>query len=299
MQLPFAWIFASLVGAFILFLAMYLAVKLINTGETETDLKAGKEIGILMNPLEIGFQSSQTNLLVLPVETRIYAECIESGGFGKQGIKLSQISFNKWTDTNTRVYFQNKYIFSKNYSQGREFYLFSKPFEMPFKVADLIYLSSSNEKYCFVGAPESIREELESLGQKNIFVKDCPENSIKVCFSNRDLCDIGVDMKSKVVVRTPDRLYFEGDALMYAAIFSEKGTYECQLKRLMQRVNQLALLYSEKSAFISREDCHSNLNLAALASSAGNLEDSRGIITVNTIAKEIGEENEFANCRLW
>jgi len=299
MQLPFAWIFAALIGAFILFLAIYIAVKLINTGETETDLKTGNEIGILLNPLETGFQSSQTTFINIPAETRIYAGCLEKGTFGEQTIKISQLSFKKWTDTNIKVSFQNKYIFSRNYSEGKKFFLFSKPFEMPFKVADLVYLSSSKEKYCFIDAPKNIKDELDSLGQENIATEDCSTDSTNVCFSYGGSCDINVDYTAKVVAKKSDRLYFEGDALMYAAIFSEKQTYECHVKRLMQRLEQLSLLYREKATWVSRKDCNSNLNLASLAAVANNFQDSRDLLSLGIIADGIKRDNEFADCKLW
>jgi len=298
-QLPFAWIFAVIVGAFILFLAIYIAVKLINSGETEMDLKIGKEIGILLNPLETGFESSKTTSFSLPVETRIYNECSPAGTFGEQKIKISQKSFNEWTDTNLRVSFQNKYIFSKNYSEGKKFYLFSKPFEMPFKIADLFYLASSKENYCFENAPSNIKEELDNLGQGNIATENCSVNSIKICFSAAAACDIGVDYAGKVVAKKSDRLYFESDALMYAAIFADKPLYECQLKRLMERAEQLSLLYKNKAILISRKECNSNLNLASLGSAAGNFASSRDLVSTSTIANEIKQENELAECRLW
>jgi hypothetical protein len=43
------------------------------------------------------------------------------------------------------------------------FYVFSTPFEMPFKIADLIYITSTKDKYCFISPPEDIEEELEGL----------------------------------------------------------------------------------------------------------------------------------------
>src|SRR3989344_2803023 len=52
--------------------------------------------------------------------------------------------------------------------QLNKFYIFSKPFEFPFKVSDLIYLTSENEKYCFDNAPENIAEEILQLNQGNL-----------------------------------------------------------------------------------------------------------------------------------
>lgn len=299
MQLPFAWIFAAIIGAFILFLAVYIAVKIINSEEVENDLKTGNQIGILLNPLETGFESSKTTFMNTPKETRIYAECSQDETFGKQTIRISQISFNKWTDTKIKVSFPNKYIFSKNYSEGKNFFIFSKPFDMPFKVADLVYLTSSQEKYCFLDAPKDIRDELNSLGQKNINTSNCSSDAIKVCFSRGSSCDINVDYISKIVTKKSDKLYFEGDALMYAAIFSEKAEYECQVKRLMYRLQQLSFLYRDKAILISKKDCQSNLKLELLSAVASNLEDSKYLTSVGAVAEDIGKNNDIAYCKLW
>ena len=34
---------------------------------------------------------------------------------------------------------------------------------MPFKIADLIYITSTNDKYCFVDAPDDIEDEIKDL----------------------------------------------------------------------------------------------------------------------------------------
>jgi hypothetical protein len=299
MQLPFAWIFASIVGAFILFLSIYIGVKLINTSNVQTDYKIAEKIGILLGPLETGFESSKKNSMEIPVETRIYSECEESGNFGKQKIKASQFVLKKWTDANATVSFQNRYIFSRNYSEGKKFFIFIKPFEMPFKVADLVYLSSSRENYCFMDAPKNVKDELKSLGQENIMTSDCPSKSIKICFSRGSSCDIEVEYDQKVVVKGSDRLYFQGDALMYAAIFSEKAEYECQVKRLMKRLEQLSLLYRDKATLVSKKDCQSNLDLGLLSMAANSIQDSRALSIVGKISEDIDKNNEIAYCKLW
>ncbi|MBU2503632.1 MAG: hypothetical protein KJ879_01075, partial [Nanoarchaeota archaeon] len=137
-EISFSWFFAIVVGGFILFLAIYGATKVINTGGEANSAKTGKEIGALLNPLETGFESGQTTLLSMPVETRIYNECEDiTGNFGRQIIKVSQKSFGDWSLTDINPSFQNKYIFSGEIVEGKNFIIFSKPFELPFKVADL------------------------------------------------------------------------------------------------------------------------------------------------------------------
>src|SRR3972149_7123870 len=139
LQIPFAWLFAILVGISILFLASSLTTKIFQTEQVASDAETAKEIGILLNPLETGFETGKTTSMILPTETRIFNRCDNEGYFGRQIIKLSQKSFNKWSDTNIDISFENKHIFSENFTEGKRFFIFSKPFEFPFKIADVIY----------------------------------------------------------------------------------------------------------------------------------------------------------------
>ena len=299
LQISFAWLFAILVGAVILFLAIFLSTKLIRTEQTSMGAQTGKEIGILLNPLETSFETGKTTSLTLPVETRIYNKCNNNGVFGNQIIQISQKSFNKWTETDIDIAFSNKYIFSERYVEGKKFYVFSKPFEFPFKVADLIYITSSLEKYCFVNPPEDIEEELSDLGQENLLIEDCSDSkNIMVCFEDSD-CDINVNYYSKYVEKDDEKMYFGGDALMYAAIFSNSDVYECQLKRLMQRVENLALLYKDKALFVAETGCHSNLNLIELVNAAGSFSSSEELYEMNYLVEDIKEKNDLAECVLW
>ena len=126
LQISFAWLFALIVGGFILFLAIYASTSIVKTERTSIDASTAKEIGVLLNPLETGFETGKTNSITLPSETRIFNRCNNNGFFGRQILKISQKNFNKWTDTNVNVGFSNKYIFSENYVQGKKFFLFSK-----------------------------------------------------------------------------------------------------------------------------------------------------------------------------
>lgn len=302
-QISFPWIFAIIVGVFILFLAIYGVSKLISVEETVQGAKTSKEIGILLNPLETGFEQAKTTLITFPVETRIFNKCSLEGNFGVQLIQISQKSFNKWTKTDIDVGFYNKYIFSKDIAEGIEMFVFTKPFEMPFKISDLTYIISSNEKYCFTDAPEDIEEELLNLGQENIVV-NCSEeeqeskNAIRVCFSEEDNCDVVVNYGMKYVEKRDGKVYFEGDALMYAGIFSEKEIYECQLKRLMKRLEVLGVIYKEK---VNVMECGEGLleDLTLLINSAKSLESSSNLKTIEFNAQEAEKENSQSICRLW
>ena len=301
LQISFAWLFALIIGAFILFLAIYASTKIIQTEKISLDARTAKEIGVLLNPLETGFETGKTTSIKLPSETRIHNRCNNDGFFGRQIIKISQKSFDEWSDTDVNVGFSNKYIFSENFVEGKKFFIFSKPFNFPFKVTDLIYLTSE-KKYCFSNAPKEIENEISNLNQENLFSDSCPEESIKVCFDSNANCDIVVNYKGGYVDKNGERMNFYSDSLMYAAIFSDKEIYECQLKRVMQRGEQLALIYRDKAEFISREGCTTNLNqeLLELSNLKNQLDNSQNLnnYMVN-LANKIDVKNSLAECKLW
>ena len=260
-QISFAWLFAIIAGVFILFLAIYGVSKLIGTGEDIISARTGKDIGVLLNPLETSFGSERTVLLTMPVETRIHNKYSTYGNFGAQIIQVSQKNYGKWSQTEIDVSFPNKYIFSDSVVEGKDFFIFSKPFKFPFKVADVIYLTSSKKNYCFMDAPEEIEEELDALKQKNLFVADCPAESVRVCFEAGVECDVNVDVYGREVEKMGQTMFFETDALMYAAIFSDKNIYDNQVKRLMWRTNELLSLYNTKSSLLSTQGCSQDINL--------------------------------------
>jgi hypothetical protein len=298
LEMSFGWLFAIVVGAVILFLAIFIVTKLINTNQTEQDVKTSKEIGVLLDPLETGFESSSSTKLKMPSETRIYAKCEEYGNFGKQLIQVSQKNFKKWTKTDLDVGFENKYIFAEQAPEGKEFYVFSKAFEFPFKIADLIYLTSTKTKYCFSNTPNEIKQELNNTGQMNFIFQNCEQNDVKVCFLPGNNCNITIYSQGGYVEKSGTRLYFEGNALMYAAVFSDPEIYECQLNRLMKRLSELATIYQGKAIFIS-DKCNSDLNLEGLIASAKALSNSQSLGSVSSIVYEIKDKNDNSICRLW
>lgn len=306
LQIPFAWLFAIIVGAIILAIAIFAVTKIFDTGEAQVDARIGKEIGILLNPLETGFESLIASSFIVPVETRIYSKCNQKGYFGRQIIQASQKSFNKWTETNIDVGFSNKYVFSEVPAEGRKFYVFSMPFEFPFKIADLIYLTSSETDYCFEEAPGEILDDLEAINQNNFLFEDCDEDfkGVKVCFSDAVDCDMEVDVIRGFVQKGADKLYFAGDSLMYAAIFSEAEVYECHLKRLMQRVVSLSEIYKDKAELVARVGCSSELsgdltNLINQASGLVESGSSANLAGITTTAESIEIKNELMRCKLW
>ncbi|HLC77548.1 MAG TPA: hypothetical protein VJH92_00295 [Candidatus Nanoarchaeia archaeon] len=307
LEMPFGWMFALIVGGIILFMAIYFSIQFIKTERTQEDVTRSREIGIIMNPLEISFEEGKSTLLELPVDTRFYNKCDRYGDFGRQLIEVSQLSLNQWSKTGLEVSFKNKYIFSEEAAEGRSFYVFAKPFEFPFKVADLIYLIPKKGEYCFVNAPSNITQEIKDLKFENIInvtnKNFCDKESRKVCFSGTG-CDINVNVNGGRTTRKEGNkindVRFQGNALMYASIFSGTEIYECQVKRLMLRVQNLAELYNTKAIYLSTKDCDSNINLIGLIQSANDYNSSKQDLPEMVLASnEAFIQNDKLNCRLW
>ncbi|MDO8528498.1 MAG: hypothetical protein Q7S06_01240 [Nanoarchaeota archaeon] len=297
LEISFGWLFAIIAGITIIFLAIYFSTKLINIERTSSGVETTKEIGILTNPLETGFESAKTSSFTLPLETRIMNKCDSySGVFGEQKISLSEKSLNQWKETGVDVSFENKYFFSEDEVEGKTFHVFSKQFEFPFKIADLIYLTSSLDTYCFVNSPQEVQEEISNLNQENLKVAECPEESITVCFDFGN-CDINV--KADYVKKQNKNSYYEGNiALMYAAIFSSPEVYECQLNRLMKRASEIASLYNDKGEKLLDRGCDFNLGteLLSFSSSAAS---SSSLSEIKSQADKLNDLNKMSECLLW
>ncbi len=304
-EMSFGWIFALVAGIVIIFLAIFISTKLLGTEQETTSAEVGKEISILLNPLETGFESAQTTSITIPTETRIHNGCDLIDTFGRQSIQLDQKTLNQWVKTNVNVFSSNKYIFSNSEIEGKKFYIFSKPFQFPFKISDLIYMTSSLDTYCFVDAPYDVEEEISNLNQANLLTENCSAANIQVCFKRAD-CDINVNDNGEYVEKNNEILYFTGTgddskALMYAAIFSDKEVYECQLKRLMLRLRELSILYINKEILTSSQGCDENLgaDLNTLGNLAVGLNNSVDIGVVKMQVDEVSDKNNVRRCLLW
>ena len=137
------------------------------------------------------------------------------------------------------------------------------------------------EKYCFVSPPENIENEINALNfnnnKTNIELKNsmgsCDEKSIKVCFNENQAqanCDIivscndlqcsnGYVKKINNNGNNNNEIYFS-KSLVYGAIFASKEDYECNVERIIKRLNSLSRVYADKAAFVSGKGCNTGLN---------------------------------------
>ncbi len=302
-NISFGLIFALIAGAIILMLAIIFVVKLRGIELSAKEAETGKSIQILTNPLESSFESSQKIVIITPLKTRIYSKCSEKEGvFGEETISTSQMNNGKWKESEINFKTNSKYIFSENPSESKRFYVFSKPFEFPYKIGDLIYITSSESIYCFIDPPEKIEEEIELLNQENLKIDDCPKESINVCFSNKQNCKVRVYYSQGYTIKNNKKMYFYGESLMYASIFSNKEEYECQVKRLIKRAESLNRIYLEKNELINkRANCGAEITpeLIIFGNLLKNFENSEDLYTLKDFAENLQNKESSQECGLW
>ena len=294
-QFSFVWIFALVVGGAILFLAIYGAMQAGDTASIRSNTETAKSIAILTDPLQAGFSDGSFGRISFKENTKINNIC-NSNEFGNNIISVAVQSGknDEWSLAGSGITVSNKYIFSSEADSGKDFYVFSKPFYFPYKVADLTFLILDN--YCFVGANDDVADEIIGLNMPNIEIENCTlPNSIRVCFSSNEDCDITVD--NRRVEKGSDEMEYVGN-LMYAAIFSDKDIYNCNVERLKYRAAQIAEEFSQKADLMSSRGCGTSM-AGSLKGWSIILNNSNSLVALESEADELDKMNENSLCRVW
>ena len=306
-ELSFAWIFSIVVGAVILFIAIYFASQLIETSSYETNTKTTKKLIGIFDSLQTTAEESKTEKVTFAIDTKIYPSCNNEGDFGESIIQISEkFGFkNKWSKPGGDISAQDVYLFSEDIIEvnaHEDVYFFTKQFEMPFKTADMVMMYS--KPYCFVNAPREIRNDIENLGQNvNLFavtdIDSCSGESVSVCFDSNN-CDVNVNTVAHTIEKNKETVYFI-DETIYAAIFSSKGSYECGIKRIMMKLSQLSELYGRKAQFITQRGCNTGLygDMVLLQGRAKEFKDMRELEYIKTTAELIKNKNGELGCYLF
>ncbi len=308
-MIEFSWIFALIVGAVILFLAFYFIGTKFTEKEVLSSVQTEQSLDIIFNPFSsfgsLGATSSKVIELKKPEKFNFSCN---SNNLGYNGILVS-------TEVSVKprlVY--DKYLFTENFSQGKNFQIISKPFSMPWRVADLIYFFSKDDFYCFVGFSDAEEEFGDSGTGLNIsnfqFESPCPSPSVVICNCNgcnqqKSGCNITVDFLDNVVIKSSGRSFFVDDATMYAAILSDPYIYNCNLKRLAKRIVYQTEVYMGKSSAVSSR-CSVGFNLGSLKYDAEGLYSARNpgktrdnLANLKSSADILKNQNMWAECKLF
>ena len=312
-QFDFSWMFALLIGGAVLFLAIFAAVQFSNSAKLADDTGLARSIVTLTDPLSAGFSEASFGTIELSKETQLRNFCFD-GNFGRQEISTATRTNpgDDWNELGIPNIVNNKYLFSDSTLVGEKFYVFSKPFEFPYKVSDIFFITSKN--YCFKNTPQEIEEELKALSMPNIEFEESEDGCIaqestRVCFGPSSNCDISV---TGTCTGNCKSIYDEGTirkntvevsysgSLLYAGIFSDKGIYDCNVNRLLYRTKELANLYQERIDLLDLKGCDSNLRPDLLIWQS-ILENStvNDLQIISDAAKSMDQKNSRELCGAW
>jgi hypothetical protein len=311
-QFNFTWLFAILAGGAILVLAIFGAMRSGETSQYQSNVEIAKTLDVITNPLQAGYAEAKYSKIEFASETRLRNTCF-AGEFGEN--KLLVTSKNEmndeWQNRGGEVSIENKYIFSENENVAKTYYVFSKPFYFPYKVADVIFLIS--KEYCFKNTPQELSFELENLDIPNIKLKDCSNQSEIVCFGRTSSdCDIVVypecnenicntnNYDRGTVQKDSGQIKYVGN-LLFAAIFSSEENYDCNIERLTYRARKIGKGYSGKIDLMNARGCSSGAK-PRLTSWILNLNstnpDNINSASKYDLMKSLEEEGQ-RGCELW
>jgi len=308
----FVWIFSIIAGTSILLLSIYGATQIGETQRTETDAAIAKKLTVLTDPLEAGFASASFGTIKFQQETRIQNLC-NPIGFGDNHVSASSESGigKKFLEFSPGTTIKEKYLFGYEEDSGETFYVFSKPFNFPYKIADFLIMLSDERDYCFIDTPNYIEKILSDLDIPVIFFEDCDRKAgfVNVCFSMGSDCDILVtgncdscrEGYETGTVRLEDGsiVGYAGD-LMYPAIFSDSVNYECNVRRLLYRGSVVSKILARKASLMNARRCSTNLEpvLYGWSSALGNA-SVNDIIDLYPSAMEIEDASQWEVCNVW
>lgn len=295
-QMPaFNWIFALIIGAVILFLALVFSGKLIGTESYLSENELINSFNVLLNPFASVFGLSKT--IDFPVNVKINLGCKDptmSLPLGKNTVLLKSQSKKgeKWSEGVSRDIY-DKYIFASEFD-SKKFHVMSKSFELPFRIDELIYVIT--EDYCFINAPNRIKNEVQDLNITKIKFDTCEAENKRVCFETGASCDIKITGNSVRYVKEKKEVNFVTDSLMYAAIFGPE-VYECNLKRLMKRLDLLCEIYIKRADRLITKGCNMR-NIKTLMRDMRNEVQSAhpDLSLLDNLAQSIEGENSMLNC---
>lgn len=315
--MEFSWIFAVIVGAIILFLAFYfVGTNLLSKHYEQATIEA-QSLDIILNPFsQFGeIKELDSRPLSLPQKSTITFSCSEPT---TQSLGTNEITIISKTERGIPRVVYDKYIFVEQQLETKKFQALSAPFEMPWRVAEIIILWPYDKAYCFINSPQFIKDSLGNesstgLNISSIYFDNCPESSIRVCFARGTAtgtnCDIRVSIQYSAdlghkgsTLKQGSTFYFASDALMYASIFSDKKIYDCNLKRLASRLYSEASIYEEKTKALLQRGCSVSFNLVALKQASLELSSSVSESRLNQlwqVANQLKQQNNMASCSLF
>jgi hypothetical protein len=299
-QVEFNWLFVLIIGAVILFLAIFFVGKLINTQQYASETELVKNFDILLNPFaSIGGMGTVTlaKTIQMPQTTQINQTCSTKDRRITMYLRSQSSTGKKWGEWSLANQIYNKYIFSNSFMESSTFDVFGMPLNIPFRVDDLIFILDKD--YCFVNAPTEVKSEIGTVNISKLQFtdsqNDCKASSIKVCFETSG-CDIRVVGSCTTTdcnkfdygyVSKKGNLDYATTTMMYAAIFSDQKMYDCEITMLKERLDSLIDIYKQKAIILAGEGC----STTELQTALENLKSESSMENLFILSREVSKAN--------
>lgn len=321
----FGWIFSIIVGAIILFFAFYFVGTQFMQKESMDQLVSSQALDVLYTPFSYVGSVAEASASVASLDkvSTLTIECSGITGFDDLGYNevSTSTSYKGQVVQGIPRKAYDKYLFAEEGTE-KYFFVMSKPLNMPWRIADLVYTFPNNQTYCFdASVPTSIKtelQELENISETKHFFFGTIDSGIKskcinVCFGTTSDCDINVNSLRQsnyalgYTSKNNKKMYYYGNALLYATLFSSPELYECNLKRLASRASIQRELYIEKDKALKQKQCYSLFSLGPLSNSFNDLKTAKmtdadiGEIfsTIKANSELLNNQNRGADCALY
>ncbi len=303
----FSWIFALIVGGSILFLAFFFVGQQFFQQKQLAQIQTTQTIDVLLTPFSSSgnIANAQEGVIKLQKDSDLNLYCEKADNFNSLGYESLEIipldTKKTLTSSGTnnaisekKIY--DKYIFGEDFTT-KEILTFSKPFNAPWRIADMVYIFPYENTYCFYGnlMPLRIKKELISLDnssslkhflfevnngeeENDYTIKTDTKCTKNICFNHPSdiTCDITIIPDSassdyllgKIEkgngINTETTNYYS-DALLYASIFSDKEIYECNVQRIFSRALIQIEIYNAKNLKLQQKQCQIIVRLNPLS----------------------------------
>lgn len=271
-ETQFNWIFVLIVGALIMAFFVFIVMKQKAASETKFAGKASQ----MLNTILVGAKvSSGTVQEIETPDLEIQFTC-DDYFIGPTSQRLG-----------------NRIVFAPEYVEGDRLITWTKDWNVPFKVASFLYITTPNVRYIITGAdvgpgsdakwlfdllPDQIYKELRSTDEMREVI-DENDPYVRIIIAN----DVGgvygvpanledVDVSGLVFQRAegvfhfleqdgtrfidsgPERIEFTEDEVLFGAVFADSSdTFVCLMRRAYARLNVVAKIYLKRLDLIEPE----------------------------------------------
>lgn len=302
-----------LVGAIIIIFAIVFVGKVGIVEQQKQNVVVAKYLDLFFNPFaSIGAIAEGFGKRVeLPYEINAEFRCVG----GEERVIVGS--------GNKRGYEKlENFVYSPSRLKTKELSVFSKPFNLPFRVTDLIFVFDTSHQFCLLydddfskSIVDSVVEDVsDNLGDADNFVKCktlncCQPDARVISFKSRAIqgeAEVTISDESngrfdygRIFFSDGKNIPFVGFPLVEAAVFSDYEIYSCNFQRLMKKISAISEIYQGKASFLGRVKQRQICNYGSFSS---DLEKMKGAAQNSnakllfTVSEELSERNRNFPC---